>query len=525
MELEPRVSTPTRAAWLAGSAPETLKNTSWDLFVLFYYSQVLGMRPALIGAALAIILVLDSFVDPYVGALSDSLRRAPLGRRHTLMLAAVLPFGAGFAAVFAPPAGLGEMQLFAWLLGFGALARIGISFYTVPALAVGVELSRDPVERTRLVALRNVGGNIGIICVTVLAFRVFFSATPEFPKGQLNPVPYPAFGTSFALLAMALMLIGILGTYGPIRATERREAAARAPAPRRAVLASLAASARAAWHSTPNVHRLLVLSFSLSIINSLMMALTLHLSTYLWEFTGAQTERLLLFSLSGSLAGYVVAARVVPRFERRGFMAVCVVGFFLGMLLAILLPVLGLAAAPGSPALAWTVSLLRFAGGICFGLYLVASGDLSADISDEHQVNTGEPQQGTVFSMIFLGMQAAGAVSGIAAGAFLDLIAFPVGVPAAEMPPGKIESLAYFVCAVILLGSLLLVAVIRAFDVSPAKQAEIRRRLTALRAGEPLSATGAAPAPTAAGATGGLALSPQGNPGPRSDPLLDGERS
>jgi GPH family glycoside/pentoside/hexuronide:cation symporter len=36
------------------------------------------------------------------------------------------------------------MRSTSWLTGFGLLARISISFYTVPALAMGAELSRDP---------------------------------------------------------------------------------------------------------------------------------------------------------------------------------------------------------------------------------------------------------------------------------------------------------------------------------------------------------------------------------------------
>ena len=73
------------------------------------------------------------------------------------VLLAMLPFGIGFAGVFSPPAGLGQWGLFSWLLCFGLVARVGISFYTVPAFAVGVELTRDPKERSLVMTLRNIG--------------------------------------------------------------------------------------------------------------------------------------------------------------------------------------------------------------------------------------------------------------------------------------------------------------------------------------------------------------------------------
>ena len=72
--------------------PELLKSFAWDAFVLFYYAQVVGLNGTLIGAAIAVIIVFDTLVDPWIGALSDRLTGARLGRRHTLMFAAILPF-------------------------------------------------------------------------------------------------------------------------------------------------------------------------------------------------------------------------------------------------------------------------------------------------------------------------------------------------------------------------------------------------------------------------------------------------
>ena len=95
-----------------------------------------------------IIIFFDTVADPYIGTWSDRLRNAPLGRRHTLMAAAVLPFMLGIWAVFSPPAGLEQSQIFFWLVGWGLLARVGISFWTVPSYALGGEMTRDPQERS-----------------------------------------------------------------------------------------------------------------------------------------------------------------------------------------------------------------------------------------------------------------------------------------------------------------------------------------------------------------------------------------
>ena len=108
---------------------------------------------------------------------------------------------------------------------------------------------------------------------------------------------------------------------------------------------------------------------------------------------------------------------------------------------------------------------------------------MPVDVSDEHEVNTRRPQQGLVMSFVFLGLQAASAVAGVLAGTFLDLIEFPRGLPVEQMPVAKVDALAMFVCAIIVIGAALLVVVIRGFDVSAAKQRRINEQLAALRAG------------------------------------------
>jgi glycoside/pentoside/hexuronide:cation symporter, GPH family len=484
MAIEQKLSLGTRAAWLVGSAPEMIKNTSWDLFVLFYYTQVVGLSGSLIGVALAIILALDAIVDPYVGAFSDSLKRAPLGRRHTVMLAGTLPFAIGFAAVFSPPQGLDQSGLFAWLLAFGSMARIGISLYTVPAFAVSAELSRHPKERALVVSLRNIGANFGMLAVTVLSFRLFFTATPDYPKGQLNPEPYPIFGLSFAALGLFCMAVGIFGTMRTLRASERAEGGvvggSRLPRPG-LVLRELLESLSTGIRVTPNVRRLLTLSLLVSLINAVLFGLTLHLATYLWQFNPEQSEQLLVFGMGGSLLGYFTAAPIIARFRRLDIMVVCLLGFFCCSLLAVGLPVLGLAPPAGSSALATLITLLRFVGGLCYGWYLVATGSTSLDITDEHHVNMGRPQQGTVMSLVFVGMQAAGAIAGILSGIFLDLIEFPRGLAPDAMPADKPLALAIFICTIIIATGSLLSAVIRSLEISPTKQAYINERLAALR--------------------------------------------
>ena len=125
------------------------------VFVLFYYKQVLGLSGTLAGLAIGISIIWDGISDPLIGAWSDRLR-SRIGRRHPLMIAAVIPMAAGFVMLYGPPGSAlsDQGQLFTWLLISMLLIRTALTFFMVPYLALGAEITEDYHERTQLAAAR-----------------------------------------------------------------------------------------------------------------------------------------------------------------------------------------------------------------------------------------------------------------------------------------------------------------------------------------------------------------------------------
>lgn len=481
MSVPGRLGWGTRIGFMACAMPELIKSFAWDAFVLFFYAQVVGLDGYRIGLALAIILVFDAVADPYIGALSDRMDRAPLGRRHTLMAAAVLPFAVGIALVFAPPPGMGPWQTFAWLLGFGLLARVGISFWTVPAYAMGGELTREAGERNLVAVMRNLGNQLAILTVPWVAFSVFFVASPGFAKPQLDPAPYPGFGLFVALLGATLMVVGLVGTRPRMRAIE---AADRGITERTAVetLPQLLRRLVAAIRTTPNIGRLLMVALLVLFTNSVVNQLSLHLSTYFWQLGGSWTQRLLLAGTVGSIVAMFLAPAWMKRVGTRFAMVSGLVAFFVVQAGAVLLPLIGLAPAAGTFAIGAFVCAARVLGGIAYGLYVVPFNTVTYDIGDEHEANTGVPQQGLVASFMFIGLQVGSGLVALLAGSFLGLIDFPAGVPVDQVPADKVRALAWFVTGLIVVAGAAMAWLVGRFDVSAAKQAEIRRVLAERRA-------------------------------------------
>ena len=61
----------TKLYYGVGQAAEGLKTGAFGVFLLFYYSQVLGLPASWTGAAVAIALVVDAITDPLAGSISD----------------------------------------------------------------------------------------------------------------------------------------------------------------------------------------------------------------------------------------------------------------------------------------------------------------------------------------------------------------------------------------------------------------------------------------------------------------------
>ncbi|MEO7656651.1 MAG: MFS transporter [Sphingomicrobium sp.] len=444
--------------------PELLKSFAWDAFVLFFYAQVVGLKGGLIGFAIMIIIVFDTLVDPWIGALSDRLTGTRLGRRHTLMFAAIVPYMIGIAAVFAPPAGMSQGQILLWLLGSGLLARCGISFWTVPAYALGGELSSLDSERRLIAVLRNVGNQLVILTVPAIAFGYFFIHTAQFSKPQLNPAPYPGFGLFVSLLGGALMLVGALGTWRRAQTVEGRSAAIAVEAGSTR-LRDIISTFLGAVRITPNIGRLMLVAFLVLFTNSVINQLSLHLATYFWQLDQTWTPRLLMAGVIGSLIAMGAAPAFVRAVGSRAAMMTGLALFFLFQASAIVFPLFNLAPAPGTPEIGTFIFVVRFLGGVAYALYVVPFNIVTYDIGDEHEANTGKASQGLVASFMFIGLQLGSGAVALLAGSFLGLIDFPANASADQVPADKVQALAWFVLALIVIAGSLMAWLVGTFRV------------------------------------------------------------
>lgn len=381
-------------------------------FAFFYYTQVLGLSGVLTGVAVGLSLCVDAIMDPLVGSISDNIK-SRLGRRLPLMLLSIPLVALGFGLIFAPPKGMSEAMLFAWLLGASLLARGATSLFNVPYIALGAELSDGYLERSRIVVWRTLIGLLSAVVVIVLAYSVYL--TP--PEGLFKLAAYPAFGWAVAGLLLACMVLCCagVGRYAvglPQPETTDRSMVSRLPGEVLEIFSNRS-------------FRILFFSCLLIMVAIGVNGTTgAHHNTFVWKIDTEQIQQLTFVLLVGTVIGVSSASALARWFEKRSVVMIGVTMLNLVWLVAPVLWVSGLYRPSGAAAIPQLLAMMIVAG-VGIGLVLVAFPAMMADAADEHELRFGHRREGLYFSGITFAAKAASGVGVLLAGIGLDIMGMP----------------------------------------------------------------------------------------------------
>ena len=131
-------------------------------YLMKFSTDVLLIAPAVMGALLAGSRLWDAVSDPVVGYLSDNTKSS-IGRRKVWLYAAAIPMGIGMVMMWSPPLSLTGWALVFWMaIALLVYETAGTAFF-VPHGALGVELTPNYHERTRLFGYTHMISAIGLI--------------------------------------------------------------------------------------------------------------------------------------------------------------------------------------------------------------------------------------------------------------------------------------------------------------------------------------------------------------------------
>lgn len=341
------------------------------------------------------------------------------------MLASILPLALGFLAVFAPPdfALQTENTLFLWLLGSVVLLRTALSFFMVPYLALGAEITGDYHERTRLASARtNLGWFVGVL-VPSGAMMLMFNSEQGI-DGRFVIENYQHYGWLNVCAVLLVSAICIRGTWHYIPSLIER-----APDKSNNMLRDIISTFR-----NRNFRYLVILDTAIGGMGGIMGALLMVTFTYFWQLNTVQVS--ILFGGPPLLAVVFVTASsgyLNRKLEKQQVLQwSCALGAFN---LLWLTPMKLLGWLPEKSGLVFALVFLNYALFVTMSiLRTIANHAMLADIADEQELATGQRQEGVMFAAAFFSAKFISGFGYMVAGPFLDLIGLEAGVLPGEAP-------------------------------------------------------------------------------------------
>lgn len=411
---------PTKLAFGIGQAAEGIKNNAFNVFILFYYNQVLGLSGTLTGLALGIAIVCDAITDPLAGSLSDRAQ-SRWGRRHPFIVSSALPLAITFFFLFSPPEGLGQLPLFLWLTTFAVLVRTAMTAYHIPHLALGAEMTPDYNDRSSIFAYSTLLGWAGGISCIFIAYTVFFPSLPEYENGLLNPAGYPRFAGWFGLAMLVTILYCAWGTRKEI---PHLPVPLQKPAPFGPI--SLMREMMTVFQSR-SFRAIFFGLFLGALVLSIEGVFSAYMAVHFW---GLPTEKIRYIPL-GAAVGLLVAFVLTPLFTRifdkRNAIVICAVIAIVNANVPVVLRLLGVPWFPenGDPMLLVVLIGSAFIGGSFAPVIFTTINSVFADIADEFELNHGQRVEGLIYSTRAFSLKATTGFGSMIGGLILDLIQFP----------------------------------------------------------------------------------------------------
>ncbi len=173
------------------------------MFLLIFYTDVVGLSPAVVGTLFLGVRLIDAITDPLMGTFADKTRTS-LGQFRPFLLWLAIPFGIISILAFISPDFSATGKIIYASITY-ILLMLAYTAINIPYSALGGVLSKDPQERVSIQSYRFVCGMCGGLIVAALTMPlVEWFGEGDAAKGyQLTMTAMSVFGVILFFLCFA----------------------------------------------------------------------------------------------------------------------------------------------------------------------------------------------------------------------------------------------------------------------------------------------------------------------------------
>jgi len=175
------------------------------LFLSFFYTDIFGLSPAIVGTLFLVVRIFDAVTDPLMGAMTDRTN-TKYGKFRPYLLWLSIPFGLISVLAFTTPDLSYEGKVIYAFVTYGLLMA-AYTAINIPYSALGGVLTADPKERVSVQSYRFVFGMLGGLLVTALTIPlVNYFGEGDQAKGYQLTI------TAMSTLGVILFVLCFMGT-------------------------------------------------------------------------------------------------------------------------------------------------------------------------------------------------------------------------------------------------------------------------------------------------------------------------
>jgi glucuronide carrier protein len=441
--------------YAAGDAANNTAFSMSSMFLLLYYTDVVGISAAAVGTLFLVVRGWDAFADLFAGRVVEKTSTR-WGKFRPFLIFGSIPLLLLTVAIFSVP-DLGEGGELAYAYVSYALFGLAYSLVNIPYGSLATAMTQDPTERARLAGARVIGSNLAILLLAV-------AVSPQIEGSDDLQRSLTITTVVLAVVGYALYVFAFRNTHERV---ERDVATV---------------SGRQAWETFKQNRALLVLCLSgLAFLTGWFSLQTVTIY-YARDVLGSADYYIVLTVVQ--TAGFFAAALLIPVLVRtigkkRAYLA-------LGLVAAV--AALGVGFSPSSvPGLA-----IAFFGVLGFGLGGVNTlmFALAADTVEYGEWKTGYRIEGTSYAVFSFTRKVGQAVGAAAAAYAIGIGGYVAG---AQSQPGSAVDAIKFTAGVVPAAFVLVaVAIMTAYPLTEERfrqiVAEVARRRARGRPGGPAEA-------------------------------------
>lgn len=445
-----------KAGWGMGSVAGNFTVNSANQLALPVYNVLLGVDVVLLGIALAIPRFIDALTDPLMGIISDNTRTRWGRRRPYIFVGAILTALMAFL-LWMPPVGASTTVLFVYFMVISVVYYIGFTIMGIPHAALGLEMTMDYDERTRVQAW---GMILGLLCGLSIPWLYKLTLLDWFKGDELLGIK-----TVGASVALIILITGI------IPALICRERVEVADTPKCKILKALGD----AFKIKPFVE---VLSTQLiAITATFMVAPCLLYLNIFYLFDGDKSSAATYLGFAGmtqmifAFIGIPINTWLSSRYGKKIAVYICIAIAAIGFASYFVTLV------PGKP---WIQLFSNAIVGFGVqGIWLM-SASMLADVCDLDELKNEYRREGLFGSVSGFSQKAALAIAGLFSGFVVSLAGYETDV----IPSAKVlDSILLYFVVVQLAGLAAAFYIIRNYPLTRLKMEEIRFELNARLSG------------------------------------------